>query len=547
MHRIACLMLLCACTACVGRAGALQQTLETLVQGEQAEREEAFQSLTQGPAFAADILKPILSLDRERGYPLVAVVASLGEGESVPLDLLADHLALFEWPTSHASQNVIIKPYVWHLVERRLVAAGPAAIPHLARALRSTAPNERKALKVADLMLAVGGHPAGEALAGLLDVDRDLGGVRVCDIAAAALLVLVRNDLPLRLADRDAMVKAAAACWKDLRGCSEEEWTRRGAVALAAQWKPEDLSAVRGVFEMLVGETVEDPQRWLAAHEDWMPARGPLDPDGLLPRLSGSRPEAFEANRRLEAMTGIRMWTPRARSFGALCASLRLWQPPPGLQARWRRVLKGSLVRLTVALVGYHEVEEVNGVIWAREAIFPAVEDRSVTGGGEIDDGVYVLHVQSRQAGTALIYNEHLSGDDTTRGRTARYATANLEAFPSDPMRSMVVLSVDEVSTRLPPRPPGVLKRDLRLGLHRALKTATGRHRKNLLLTLGYFQDDEDLEYLKRQKAAAPLLLLGDPAGLEGKPRLRPHEVEMALRKATDPDVRAYLDGLLKN
>ena len=296
----------------------------------------------------------------------------------------------------------------------------------------------------------------------------------------------------------------------------------------------------------MVGKTVENPKKWLKSRPGWMPDTAPLDIDTLLSRLSGSRPEAFEANRRLEAMTGIRMWTPRAKSFGELRASLRLWQPPPNLEIRWRRILKGSLVRMTIALVGYHEEKGMNGVIWAREAVFPAVEDRSESGGGVIDAGNYVLHVQSRLEGTRLVYNEHLSGVRETTGRTAEYPAVLPVAFRTNPMKAMVVLSMVEVLGRFPPRAPAALSRDLRGRLRKGVEMARGLERERLLLALAYFQDDGDLEYLREKKASAALLLLGDPAGLAGKPHLEPHEIEMALRKATDPAVRAYLEGLKK-
>ena len=65
-------------------------------------------------------------------------------------------------------------------------------------------------------------------------------------------------------------------------------------------------------------------------------------------------------------------------------------------------------------------------------------------------------------------------------------------------------------------------------------------------MAVGYFQNEDDLDFLRKHGASAALLLLGDPAGLVGKPHLESHEIEMALRKATDPAVRAYLEGLVK-
>ena len=93
MKHAICILPLLVSIGCTTSQSILQDTLETLVQGEQAEREEAFQSLTQAPPWVADNLKPLMALDGERGYPLVAVVTSLGEGDTVPLDLLADHYA----------------------------------------------------------------------------------------------------------------------------------------------------------------------------------------------------------------------------------------------------------------------------------------------------------------------------------------------------------------------------------------------------------------------------------------------------------------------
>jgi hypothetical protein len=64
------------------------------------------------------------------------------------------------------------------------------------------------------------------------------------------------------------------------------------------------------------------------------------------------------------------------------------------------------------------------------------------------------------------------------------------------------------------------------------------------LRALAYFQDAADLPLLRERKAGAALLLLGDPAALDLHPDLRPHEIDLALRKAEDPRVRAYLEGL---
>jgi hypothetical protein len=485
----------------------------------------------------ADSLNPAVALDPGNGYPLVAVIVTLGEGDAVPVDLLASHLARFDWPAAHADKNAVVEPYAWNVIERRLVAEGVAAVPHLVRAPRRHAPTEEKALRVIDRLLAIGGPPVGEGLASLLEVKRDLGGVRVCDLAAAALALLSRDGASLALEEGDALVREAGAWWSKVRGLPPGARLARAA-ARAAENGDADL------LGLLVGERVEKPREWSKKSAGWMPVAGPYDVKALLEAFKGDRCAAFEANRRLEEATGRILWTPRARNLGELRASLRNWNPGPDLAVRWKRLLEGTLVRMTVALVGYHELEGAPGIIWSRETVYPAVENGQESGGGVIERGDFFLHVHSRDMGTSVVYSEYLACKEGILGRTTGYPMDRPAIFPTEPVKAMGIVIIEEALARTPPRPPAVLAKDLKALLRRELEGAEGEYREQCLRALAYFQDDEDRERFRAEGSAVPLLIMGDPAGLEGKPVLKLHEIEMGLRKAKTDDVRLYLEGL---
>jgi hypothetical protein len=108
----------------------------------------------------------------------------------------------------------------------------------------------------------------------------------------------------------------------------------------------------------------------------------------------------------------------------------------------------------------------------------------------------------------------------------------------SAPFKSALVGVVEEVGERRIPPPAAELQAEWRARLRAWPESG------DALRALGYFQDAADRDLLRERRAGPALLLLGDPAALELRPRLEPHEIEMALRKAEDPRVREYLEEL---
>jgi len=518
--------------------------IKGLQSDQESEREEAFQELVQAGPGVAPRAKAAIQAGADRGFPLVAVLYVQGEGDAVPLELRARHLAAFRWPRSREVENAVLEPYVWNEVERDLVRTGRPALRVLARALEQGAPTEAKALQVVRAMLLIGGRAAAEEFAGLLDRDRALDGARVCDVAAAALLYLGFQEPALRIADRDGLVRAAREWWAGAKDKAESEWIREAAAALVDRWRPGDPEGVRPVLELLAGRTIEDPKAWRGQDKDWSPAPPPLRPQELVPRLSGDRPAAYEANRRLEAATGVRLQVPRARSLGEFRAALRLWRPDPDLAVKWRRFLESPRLRLSVAVVAHVPKRGANHLAAAHERYFHATEDETVTTAAAGSEGQYLLHLQSREFGTRLVFNEYVAAGGEDRGIVAELPALRPVVMFSSLLKACTVVMIEEAAGLQPPRSADALFPALRARLREAARESEGIDRRTYLRALGYCQDKGDLEFLREQKAWEALLLLGDPEALPHRPRLEPHEVEMALRRAEDPRVKEYLESL---
>src|SRR5262249_35684028 len=164
----------------------------------------------------------------------------------------------------------------------------------------------------------------------------------------SALLYVGRQELALRLASVDARVEAARKWWELAQDFPESEWIREAVDALAPRYQPKDPEGVRPVIELLVGRTLEDPKAWWDQNREWRPAPARLHPEELLSSLSKGRAPAFDANRRLEDATGIRVYVPRFDRRSGLRAALRLWEPPGDLELRWRRAMESPLLRLSI-------------------------------------------------------------------------------------------------------------------------------------------------------------------------------------------------------
>jgi hypothetical protein len=540
------LPLFCLAAGCFYRPHPLLEGLRRIHSSDRAEREDAFQIFTTLSPEYLPQLKAALPLGAAHGFPLAAILYVRGEGDAVPLEIRVRHLAAFRWPRGYEIQNAIVEPFVWNELERDVVKAGRPALRLLADALSREAPDEEKALGLARVMLQIGGRGAAEELARLLDVERDLGGVRVGEVAAAGLLRLGWQELALRLADRKELVRAAKAWWEKARGETDEEWLASAAAALAERWKPGDVEGLRPVLELLVGEEIADVGPWRDAHSGWRPSRGPLEAKELLPRLSQGRAAAFDANRRLETLAAARLDAPRARTLGELCASLRLWRPPADLGLRWRRFVESVSLRLTVAVLAPRAGGGPSSLLAAAEKVFHVTEDAAVGTGGPTPHGDFMVHVQSRDLGARIVYNEHLFAAEETRGTTREHGSEGpvVSIFP--PLSACIVATLEESGARAGARPPEALLKEVRARLRAFAGSSQGEARARALRALGYAQDPADAEFLKAHRAGEALLLLGDPAGLEFEPRLEPHEIEMALRRATDPRLRAYIEGLRK-
>ncbi len=543
-----CLGVFLAAAACwQPRPGTLVDVaIKGLQSEDEAERAEAFQEILQAGYIAVPRAKAALAAGARWGFPLVAVLYAQGEGDAVPMELRARHLAGFRWPPSRAVENAILEPYVWNEVERDVVQAGRPALKSLARALERDAPTEAKALQVVRAMLLIGGRAAAEQFAGLLDSGRDLGGARVCDVAAAALLYCGYQEIVLRTpGGGDALVGAAREWWNAAKDARESEWIRSAAVSLAERWRPGDPEGVRPVFEMLVGREVDDPKAWLEGNPGWSPAPPPVHLEELLPALSAGRARAFDANRRLETAAGVRLQAPRISDVGGLRAALRLWRPEPGLEARWRRYLGGAYLRLWAAVIAHVPQKGANHVAALLERQYHAGEDEMVSTASSDGRVNYLLYLQSRDFGTKLAFGEHVAAGGMGWAEVWERPALGPRVSFCPPMKSCTVAVIEEIPGPQAPRSAEAVFAEVRARLREAaLAARDGSERRMFLRALGYCQDRGDLEFLRSQEAWGPLLMLGDPESISHDPRLEPHEIEMALRRAEDQRVRVYLEGV---
>jgi hypothetical protein len=500
-------------------------------------REEAFQSLLRDGGAPAAKLRLGVGLGGAYGFPAAALLYAQGRGDAVPLDLKARHLAGFEWPRASASENAVVEPYVRGELERDLARTGRPALRYLAAALRETAESEAAAMRVVRTMLRIGGRGAAEAFAGLLDADREVEGVRVCDAAAAGLLYLGRQELALRLAGRDARLEAARSWWDLAKDFPESEWIRDALDALVKKVQPKDPEGVLPVIELLAGQPLEDPRAWLAANREWSPAPPPLRPAELLPELSRGRARAFDANRRLEEATGLRVLAPRLERVGELCAALRLWQPPADLALRWKRLLESPLLRLSIAVIGSSASDE-RRIRWAYESYFHPTEGESGELRIETQTESYFLFVQAIDLGTRLVASESHGVGRFWSGELRSFDAGRPMLMFSPPLKAALVATVEEVDERRGTPSLATVRAEWRARL------ASWADSGEALRALAYFQDPADRGLLRERRAGRGLLLLGDPAALELRPTLEAYEIEAALRKAEDPRVRSYLEGL---
>jgi hypothetical protein len=534
--RSAVLLLLAGCLP-VAEPGDDERRLLALADPSPRVREEAFQSLLREGGAPAVKLRMAVGLGEAQGFPVAALLYAQGRGDAVPLDLKARHLAGFEWPRASVSENAVVEPYVRGELERDLARAGRPALRCLADALRESAESEAGALRIVRTMLRIGGRGAADALAGLLDADRDLGGARICDAAAAGLLYIGRQELALRLASPDARLEAARAWWDLAKDFPEDEWIRDALDALVKKAAPKDPDGVLPVIELLAGRPLEDAKAWLAANRDWRPAPPPLRPAELLPELSRGRARAFDANRRLEEATGMRVEVPRWERVSELCAALRLWQPPADLGLRWTRALEAPLLRLSIAVIGSSGPDE-RRIRWAYETYFHPTEGDSGELRIETQTESYFLFVQALDFGTRLVASESRGSGGYWSGEIRSFAEGRPLLMFSAPLKAALVAAVEEVDARRGTPPLATIRAEWRARL------ASWADSGEALRALAYFQDPSDRPLLRERRAGRGLLLLGDPAALELRPTLEPYEIEVALRKAEDPRVRSYLEGL---
>ncbi|HLY75415.1 MAG TPA: hypothetical protein VKU80_14940 [Planctomycetota bacterium] len=506
--------------------------LRALDTPDRVRRELAFQDLLRGEGAPVPLLRAALGMGAEHGFPAVALLYAQGRGDAAPLELRARHLAAFEWPADPTGENAVVEPYVRAAVEQDLARAGIAALPILARVLDGEAVTEAAQLRVARVMLRIGGRSAAREFARLLDSDN------AQETAACALLYMGRQELSLRLASPEARVVAAKKWWELAADFPESEWIREAVDTLASRYQAKDPEGVRPVLEQLVGKPVEDPKAWMEENRGWQPAPAPLKPEELLPSLSLDRSRAYDANRRLEEATGIHVFMPKLERLSDLCSALRLWQPPADLEARWRRVLQAPLLRLSIAVIGMSPRTEDHRIRWAYETHFHPLEEDSGELRIETETENYTLFVQSLELGTRILASEAHALRGSWTGTVREFRESRPLVMFSEPFRAALVAVVEEVSSRRSPPAPSVAQAEWRARL------SSWKDSPDALRALAYFQDPADLPLLRERKAGAALLLLGDPAALDLHPGLRPHEIDLALPKAEDPRVRAYLEAL---
>ena len=195
-------------------------------------------------------------------------------------------------------------------------------------------------------------------------------------------------------------------------------------------------------------------------------------------------------------------------------------------------------------MVGYHPQRGANHVRWAHESYFHPLEEDSGELRIQIQAGGYVLFVQAREYGTDLTVSESWGSEGRWEETVKELSGFRPCVEFSTPFKSCILVAVEEVSGRRHPQSPEKLQSEWRARLKELVAGGTEAESRAALRGLGYFQDGADLGFLKERRAGEALLLLGDPAALDLHPRLEPHEIEMALRKAEDPRVKGYLETL---
>jgi hypothetical protein len=535
MKRLALVLMVLAGCAAPPEPRVDESRLRALDADNQVRREEAFQDLLRGEGAPAAALRNALGAGAAHGFPVVALLYAQGRGDAVPLEIKIRHLVAFEWPADPAGENAVVEPYVRGALEQDLAKIGLPALPLLGWALEHLADDEAASVRLVRVMLRIGGRAAAREFARLL------GSERAGDAASSALLYMGRQELPLRLASAKDRIAAAASWWELASDFPENEWIRDSVDALVKHFHPKDAEGVRPVLELLVGRTLEDPRAWAAEHGAWSPTPAPLRPEELLPTLSEGRAAAYDANRRLEEATGQRVYLPRIERLGELRAALGLWSPPADLELRWRRVLVSPLLRLSVAAIGLSPRPDGTRIRWAYESHFHPVEEETAELRIETQTERYSLFVQALDLGTRLSMSEAHGASGLWNGVVREFRESRPMLMFSTPFKAALVAVVEEVPQRRPPPTPAVAQAEWRARL------AAMMDNPDALRALAYFQDPADLPLLRERKAGEALLLLGDPAALELRPKLRPYEIDPALRAAQDPRVRDYLGELRRD
>ncbi len=513
MGRLAAVALL-VISGCFQPRHPIDHRIRVMIQSpDKAEREREFQFLANAPVEIIPNLKLRLQEGHAVGFPCVALLYNLGEGDAVPLELRVLHIAKFSWPARFADANKVLEPYVWNELLGDLRKAGKPALRLLGDALAREAPDEARAMRIVDVMLRVGGATPQvlfEEFARHLDVTRDLAGVRVCDIAGAALLHLSYQDVVLyRSTDLAAAAKARLDA---LRGAAEEIWINMGRSAAT--------DAARDARE---GATWSEYLKRLAADEE---------------------------NRVLERHEGVvlRRWTPRRTLWDLRVAR---WdpRPDPGLATKWRRWKDSRLLRLSISKIGPDPAGQ-RGVVFIHEKHFHCTEDDTATFEGQADAGIYQLFVQSLELGTRLVVSEFVVGRESGTGDTRHF-----DVDPEAPvclfhpqLASGTVLLIEEVDTRAPPSAPDALKSKItKLCLKRLEADPAGASRALAYLGVTSACDEIAACAVKddeaRRAVGAALLILGDPRGLDlgVTVTLSKHERAMARAAAKDARLKAWL------
>jgi hypothetical protein len=523
---------------------------------DRSERDREFQVLCRAPADALPWLKLRMQEGAGAGFPCVALLVNLGEGDAVPLELKVAHLAKFEWPARYAEVNRVIEPYCWNEVERDVAKAGRPALRLLGEALAREAPDEARAMRVARVMLQLGGAAPAVVLdefARLLGVERSLGAVRVCDVAGAAILHLCYQDVALYHAGDPAA--AARARLDALRTTGEETWIRMGAdAALDAMRHPTEGATWRDWLKRLTGSedatlasTVKD-----VTVKEWGGVKPGMGEAELVARV---RAGSWNAERVLERRSGVRLRRhPPMRTLHDLRTAR--WDPRPDPQAalRWERWLESRMLRLGIFRLGADAGSGTRGVLWKFERWFHATEDETAVVEGESDSKPGQLYVQSLDAGTRLVVSDFVLDGEVERGnwRLEGVDGETPVVVENPALTTLMVVMVDDAERRSAPLPP---EESAALLLRRLVAMLSGRGAAASARALGYLGDPTAAGALRkwastvtgetRKTPAAALILLGDPAGLElgVEPALAPHELEMAKGLAKEAKLVAWLQA----